>query len=252
MNLLILDAGEVDPSGLARVTGARALHVSTVLRLSPGDPLRIGLLDGPLGSGLVEAIDEGSVTLRCRFEAMTPSRQPVDLLLALPRPKVVRRLWAQLAALGVDRIMLTNAARVERQYFDTHLLAPETYTPLLVEGLQQAKETRLPRVSIHKRLKVLIEDQLDSLSPEGVRLMADPSAPAAAATILHSRPASRALLAVGPEGGWNAFERELLAAHGFEPFGAGARTLRTDTACIALLAIVHEVLRSQPQSVPGV
>ena len=50
------------------------------------------------------------------------------------------------------------------------------------------------------------------------------------------------LLAIGPEGGWNAFELGLLAAHGFQPAGMGPRTLRTDTACIALLAIAHSVL----------
>ena len=53
----------------------------------------------------------------------------------------------------------------------------------------------------------------------------------------------RVLLAIGPEGGWNAFELDLLSAHGFQPAGIGPRTLRSDTACIALLAIAH-VLRS--------
>ena len=50
------------------------------------------------------------------------------------------------------------------------------------------------------------------------------------------------LLAIGPEGGWNAFELGLLAAHGFQPAGMGQRTLRTDTACIALLSIAHGLL----------
>jgi RsmE family RNA methyltransferase len=49
----------------------------------------------------------------------------------------------------------------------------------------------------------------------------------------------RTLLAIGPEGGWNAFELRLLEEHGFEAVGMGPRTLRTDTACIALLAIAH-------------
>jgi RsmE family RNA methyltransferase len=52
------------------------------------------------------------------------------------------------------------------------------------------------------------------------------------------------LLAIGPEGGWNDFERGLLEGHGFTPVGLGSRTLRTDTACIALLALVHEALRA--------
>ncbi len=53
------------------------------------------------------------------------------------------------------------------------------------------------------------------------------------------------LLAIGPEGGWNAFELGLLAAHGFQKAGMGPRTLRTDTACVALLAIAHSAERIQ-------
>ena len=35
------------------------------------------------------------------------------------------------------------------------------------------------------------------------------------------------------------YERQMLAAHGFLPVTLGPRTLRSDTACIALLALVH-------------
>src|SRR4029078_8721247 len=112
--------------------------------------------------------------LRCALEPDAPARPRVDLLLAMPRPKVMKRLWAQLAALGVGQIILTNAERVERNYFDTHVLAAESYRPLLVEGLQAARDTRLPAVSIHRQLKVLVEDRLDGLLAGGLRLLADP------------------------------------------------------------------------------
>ena len=87
----------------------------------------------------------------------------------------MRRLWAQLASLGVGRILLTNAERVERNYFDTHVLSADCYRPLLLEGLQQARDTRLPIVSIHRQFKVLIEDDLDALFGEGLRVVADPA-----------------------------------------------------------------------------
>ena len=114
------------------------------------------------------------VSLTCAFEAAPPPRPRVDLLLALPRPKVLRRLWSQVAALGVGQVMLTNAARVERDYFDAHVLAPSTYGPLLIEGLQQARDTRLPIVTVHRRFKVLVEDDLERLFPAGVRVAAHP------------------------------------------------------------------------------
>jgi RsmE family RNA methyltransferase len=163
VNLVLLERDEIGDGGHVTLTGARASHIINVLHAAPGHEVRVGALDGPRGVGTVQSIVDETVSLRCAFDADTPPRPRVDLLLAVPRPKVMRRLWAQIAALGVGRIILTNAEKVERQYFDTHILAPETYRPLLIEGLQQARDTRLPAVSIHRQFKVLIEDELDTL-----------------------------------------------------------------------------------------
>jgi 16S rRNA (uracil1498-N3)-methyltransferase len=246
VNLIILEPGEAAASGELRLSGVRAAHLLNVLNVAPGHHVRIGLLDGPSGVGVVHAVADGAVELRCVFGSTIPPRPRVDLLLALPRPKVMQRLWAQLAAIGVGQIILTNAARVERNYFDTHVLAPECYGPLLVEGLQQARDTRLPAVSIHRRFKVLVEDELNGLFGDGLRLVADPAATSSAAEVAETRRGERCLLAVGPEGGWNAFELALLDAHGFQPIGMGPRTLRTDTACIAQLALVHASMNGRP------
>ena len=240
MNLLIVERHELDAADRITVSGPRARHLHAVLRATPGQQIRIGLLDGPVGSGVITAIDADSASITCAFDADVPSVPTVDLLLAVPRPKVLRRLWAQLAALGVGRILLTNAARVERNYFATHVLDAATYRPLLVEGLQQARDTRLPVVSVHRSFRILIEDHLSALSDASTRLVADPSAADAIHARLTGSPPGRVLLAVGPEGGWNQFERDLLAAHGFVGVTLGARTLRSDTAIVALLALVHD------------
>jgi 16S rRNA (uracil1498-N3)-methyltransferase len=244
MNLVLLTPSEIDAQGNVVLVDRRHEHLTSVLRVDPGQTVRIGVIDGPRGTATVEQVNGERIELRCTLETETPPRPAVDLLLALPRPKVLRRLWAQLAALGVDRIVLTNAARVERHYFDTHVLSPSCYEPLLLEGLQQARDTRVPRVSIHRRFRVLVEDELDALCPGGLRVAAHPSANGSIAPALTARPASRVVLAVGPEGGWTGFELDLLAAHGFGRISAGPRTLRTDTAVIALLALAHEVLRA--------
>ena len=220
--------------------------MTRVLGVVVGQTVRVGVLDGSFGVGTVTAVAEGTVDLLCVFEEAAPPRPRIDLLLAVPRPKVVRRLWAQVAALGVGRIILTNAEKVERPYFDTHYLTPECYRPLLIEGLQQARDTRLPEVSIHRRFKVLIEDEIDGISGDALRLVADPgaviSAHEAASRHLRENSVARFLLAIGPEGGWNSFELRLLAEHRFQLVGLGPRTLRTDTACLALLAIVHDAI----------
>jgi len=240
VNLMIVEPHELDADSRATVSGVRARHLHTVLRATPGQQVRIGVLDGPVGSGVITAIAPDTATLACTFEPHVPDVPAVDVLLALPRPKVLRRLWAQLAALGVGRIMLTNAARVERNYFDTHVLEATTSRPLLIEGLQQARDTRLPVVSVHRSFRIFVEDDLAALSDASTRLVADPISRDSMRARLTPPPPGRVLLAVGPEGGWNQFERDLLAAHGFVDVTLGARTLRSDTAIVALLALVHD------------
>jgi len=242
MNLILCEPAEIDANGRVTLTGARAAHTRGVLGVKPGDTVRMGVVDGPKGRGEVVAIDGEVVVLQCVLDAQTLPPPVVDLLLALPRPKVLRRLWAQLAALGVGRVMLTNAARVERNYFDTHVLDEATYRPLLIEGLQQAGDTRLPRVSVHRQFRILVEDELGPAGGGEVRLVAHPGADGSLHATAGAARRRRVLLAVGPEGGWNTFELELLARHGFRAVGLGPRTLRTDTACVALLAVLHDAL----------
>jgi RsmE family RNA methyltransferase len=244
VNLVVLEERDLLGSSQATLDDGRAAHLLNVLKVAPGHAVRVGLLDGPLGVGTVASAAGGRVTLRCVFDGGIPARPQVDVLLALPRPKVMRRLWAQLAALGVGQIILTNAERVERHYFDTHVLTEACYRPLLIEGLQQARDTRLPAVSIHRQFKVLVEDHLDARFGAGRRLVADAGAPASIASAIGGQTGERVLVAIGPEGGWNAFELALLQAHGFQPVGMGPRTLRVDTACTALLAVVHAALRA--------
>jgi RsmE family RNA methyltransferase len=242
MNVVLFEPGEVLADGTVTLTGSRARHLLSVLKVDRAHPVRVGLVDGPLGTASVAGISADVVTLRCAFDAGPPARPLIDLLLALPRPKVLRRLWAQLAALGVGRIMLTNAARVERNYFDTHVLSERVFRPLLIEGLQQARDTRLPIVTVHRQFRVLVEDDLDGLVEPGLRLVAHPGHHESLPAIVGRRKPGRVVIAIGPEGGWNAFELGLLESRGFATVAMGARTLRTDTACVALLALAHEAL----------
>lgn len=245
VNVIILEPGEISAGGDVTLSDGRAAHILNVLHALPGHEVRVGVLDGPRGVATVRTIGDASVALQCAFESSVPPRPRIDLLLAVPRPKVMRRLWAQIAALGVGQIILTNAEKVERNYFDTHILAPKTYRPLLIEGLQQARDTRLPVVSIHRQFKILIEDELDGLFGQGLRIVADPSAARPLNDVVRDNDEARLLLAIGPEGGWNAFELGLLEARGFQPAGIGPRTLRTDTACVALLALVNDTMRAR-------
>jgi RsmE family RNA methyltransferase len=237
MNRILFAADERTADDRVVLRGRRAQHILTVLQARPGDVLRVGEIDGAIGTGRVEALSGGAVVLQVVLQAAAPEPW-IDLLLALPRPKVLKRLWPQLAALGVGRIILINAARVERCYFDTHWLAPGAYAPLLIEGLEQAGTTQLPDVQVRRGFKPFVEDELSRVYERSVKLLAHPEAsPAPAVPRGCAAPsvASRPLLAIGPEGGWTSYELELLERHGFTRLSLGPRTLRTDTACIAIL-----------------
>jgi 16S rRNA (uracil1498-N3)-methyltransferase len=241
MNRILFEFSEVDEAGMVAIADHRARHCLAVLKATVGQSLRVGIIDGPRGVGTVEQIDGARIRLRCAWEETQPAAARIDLLLALPRPKVLKRLWAPLASLGVGRVILTNAAKVERNYFDTHWLEAPFYRPLLIEGAAQAGDTRLPEVHIFRQFRPLVEDCLGSLGPPAVRVAAHPSATARVRD-LAMRAEDRVLLAVGPEGGWTDFELGLLAGQGFVGVNLGPRTLRTDVACMALIALVQDRL----------
>ena len=235
VNRILFESHELFPDGTVCLTDARAAHIRQVLKAEPGQVLQVGMLNGLAGTGLVTNSAPDGVHLAITLDTVAPEPW-IDLILAVPRPKVLKRLWAQLAALGVGRMVLVNAARVEREYFATHWIQETSYRPLLIEGLVQAGTTQLPRVTIERRFRPYIEDRLDQEFPETRRLVAHPGG--TVVSCARGGDGRRLLLAIGPEGGWTTFEIEMLEQHGFSRFSLGGRTLRTDTACIALLAVL--------------
>jgi RsmE family RNA methyltransferase len=248
MNRILFHPDELRPDGRVRLTDHRAVHIRDVLKSQSGNVIRTGEINGLVGTSQIEHICEGGeITL-------VPTHQDVaqepwfDLILAIPRPRAMKRLWPQLAALGVGRIVILNAAKVEKCYFSSQWVEPFRYNPLLIEGLMQAGTTRLPEVLIRKRLKHFLKDELETLFANAPRLLAHPEGcecvgalPVADAAFFSSmRPSTRPVLAIGPEGGWTDDELTLFEAHGFHCFSIGSRILRTDTATIALIAVLWE------------
>jgi RsmE family RNA methyltransferase len=240
MNLILLQEADVDADGRAVLSDDRARHIRKVLKAEPGKQLRVGLLDGPFGTGTVESMDNSLVVVRCEFDPEAPPMPKIDLLLAMPRPKVMKRLWAQLAALGVGRIVLLRAEKVERYYFDSHVVEPHFFNKLLIEGLQQARCTHLPEVLVRPLFKPFVEDELESVFPNHVKLLADPAGTKRLSDFEGLGKGKRVVLAIGPEGGWTPYELEMLQARGFLLFGMGNRILRTDTATVGLISMLAE------------
>jgi RsmE family RNA methyltransferase len=229
MNRILYEADECR-HGTLRLLDSRAEHIRGVLKAKPGDTLRLGEIDGPLAEGRVLTVDEQGVELEITPGAHPP-RPSLDLLLALPRPKVLKRLLPQISALGVDRLFLTNAARVERYYFDSHVLDTEFLHQALVEGLVQSGDTALPLVRVLWKLWEFFKTSLGDQNCWLLHPGADQSFLEAPVS------APRQLLAIGPEGGWVEAELQQFRDAGFLSVNLGKRILRSDTACICALGM---------------
>ncbi len=231
MNLILLQDDDFVSAGVARLTGRRRKHILEVQRPAVGDTLTVGRLGGQIGTGRVTAASTSAVELEVAVGEAPPPPQAVTLVLALPRPKVVRRALAAIASLGVKRLFLINAYRVEKSYWRSPALHPAEIREALVLGLEQARDTVLPEVLLRPLFKPFVEDELPAVIGNTLALAAHPGAdercPRAA-----GRPVT---LVIGPEGGFIPYELEKLEAAGCRAVHLGPRILRVETAIPFLL-----------------
>lgn len=223
MNLLLLTPDELRPDGTARLGGRRRLHALEVLKVSAGDLLRVGVLGGRRGLAKIEQAGD-ELVLSVELSEPPPARANIDVLLAMPRPKALKKVLPALASLGVDRVVLLNAAKVEKAYFSSQWVSPEQISGLFALGLEQARDTVAPELLLRERFRPFVEDELPSWSAASRWVLHPGDAPP-----LPRRAArERTVLAIGPEGGWVPFELELLAKAGFAQVSLGERPLRVE------------------------
>jgi RsmE family RNA methyltransferase len=241
MNLLLFEQHEQN-AGRLLLTDHRAKHIHTILKLNVGDTLRIGMVNGNMGRGKIISMEDNAVELEVQLDCSSPPPPEIELILALPRPIMLQRILKQATVMGVRRFHLIRSAKVEKSFFQTPVLEPKKIKELLLEGLTQAVDTRLPEVLIHPRFKPFIQDIVPTLA--GYGLLAHPGfTPKLPDAYPHSGEKKRILLAVGPEGGWNDFEVNGFLEQGFSAFSMGNRILHVDTAVVALLAQL-DILRT--------
>lgn len=263
-NRLLCEPAEVKHSAGTRTlllppSDSRAVHIATVLRAQPGQRLRVGVVDGVRASAELAQLADGAMTLSWAAADETPPLPlpSVDLLLALPRPKVLRRLWAPLAQLGVGAVYLTPASRMEEAY---SRVDAATVRSELLRGLEQAGDTLLPSVFLSRRFPHVVDAACGRrswagadfgawmlggppVSPPDCLLLAHPGGEVTVSAALAAHRPARVLLAVGPEGGWSEHELGVLQAGPRSAcVGLGSRPLCTATACVALLSVVKEAL----------
>lgn len=235
MNLLLFSASDRSRDNRILVAGRQLQHLRQYLDVRPGDTLKVGELNGQIGTGTVLADTGDGIEIQVDLTGPPPAPLPVKLVLALPRPKMLRRILQTIATLGVAELHLINSYRVEKSYWQTPWLDAAAIHQQLLLGLEQGGDTRLPVVCLHKRFKPFVEDQLPAVIAGTTPLVAHPYS-SAPCPIAANRPLT---LAIGPEGGFIPYEVDKLGECGFESVTLGARILRVETAIPVLIGRLY-------------
>lgn len=231
MNLILLFQQDFIDDNNVVLTDRRYEHIRNIHQANTGDQLKVGLVNGNLGTGVITKIDNCEVRLTITLDRLPPSSLPLTLLISLPRPKMLKRILQTATTMGAKEIYLINSYRVDKSYWGTPILQQQLEEQLLL-GLEQAGDTVLPNIHLRKRFKPFVEDELPTLIQDTRALIAHP---------YHAQPCpapsqTATTLAIGPEGGFIPYEVEKLQACGFQSIHIGERILRVETAVTALLS----------------
>jgi RsmE family RNA methyltransferase len=231
MNLLTLNSDQIS-GNKATVTGRQLEHLLRVNKASVETSVRVGELNGLMGTGIIKQIDDNSALLEIVLDTPPPPPLLLTLVMALPRPKMLRRTLQSITSMGVKTLYLINSARVEKSFWQTPFLLESALEKELLLGLEQSRDTMLPTVHLRKLFKPFVEDELGDLIKNTKALVAHPSG-------THNCPINiqkPTTLVVGPEGGFIPYEIEKLKEVGVEAVTIGPRILRVETAVPALIS----------------
>lgn len=232
MNLILLTESDFTAAAQCVLRDARAQHIVSILKSQLGDTLKVGLLNGNIGTASVQAIafhgKIAEVSLRdVQLDQSPAAPLPITLFLALPRPRMLGRLLRDITSLGVKNIHLFHSKKVEPSFWQTPALSSDSIHERLLDGLTQARDTQLPSVHLHRKFREMMETQLQPLLTSHSGVLADPFSPRATPSLSPQKPV---VLLIGPEGGLTDEEREQILQTGCQPLWLGSRILRVETA----------------------
>lgn len=224
MNIILLDSRQTETEFWS-ITSTRQLeHLQQHLQIQVGDTLKVGIREGQRYLTEIVEISEKAVRLKPLQQETVPEKLPVTLIVALPRPKVLRRLIMDSVTLGVEKIILLHSYRVDKSYWQTPFL--QQLNHYIELGLEQAGDTVAPQIELYKRFKPFVEDILPGLiTSSRPAYVAHPYVEQAMPFAIQ-HPCT---IVIGPEGGFIPYEVDLLIKNGCQAVSLGNRIIRTET-----------------------
>ncbi len=221
------------PGAIVELPAEAAHHALRVLRMKPGDAVR--LFDGRGGEWLGRLRPAGrsvAVALESFDEAEREPPLSVTLAQALPAADKMDWIVQKAVEIGVARIRPLAARRsVVRLSGERMERRIAHWQAVAVAACEQCGRNRVPEVAPLGDLPHFLAKP--PVAGE-VRLMLDPAAEIRLSAL--PRPAGPVTLLVGPEGGFEEGECAAARSVGFQGVRLGPRTLRTETAGLAVLA----------------
>jgi RsmE family RNA methyltransferase len=269
MNIILFKESPADND--IEIKGRYFKHLKYVLKASKGSTFRAGIING--NEGFIKIIKEKKDAYTVRFEnnkiqSQRPSleiNRTIDIILALPRPKELKRIFRVIATLAVRKIYLIRAYRVEKAYFGSSVL--KKASEFFLSGMEQGGHTLMPEIEIFSLFRPFVEDIFPRKCgqyghiffpqpsgrtplPDGIKSYSEIAGIGSEKLTWDSN--QKELLIFGPEGGWIQFEIEFWikqikrcnALKNFFITGLGAPILTSQTALIFLFSQVL-LLKSQ-------
>lgn len=225
MNIIILLEEDFVDENRVVFSGRRLEHVVNIHKAEIGDRLKVGKLNGKMGNGKIISIDENEIEMEIELTEAPPEPLDIQVVMAMPRPKVFRRMLQDMTTMGVKRLHIIKTWKVEKSFWESPVLNEEKLRESMILGLEQGKDTILPEVRVYKRFKPFVEDELPVIISGTDCLLGHPGGEAECSR----RYGKKLTLAIGPEGGFIPYEVDMFRAQGFKVFTLGERILRVET-----------------------
>ena len=221
--------------------GEAAHHLGRVLRAQTGQLYELS--DGErVWLGRIENVSRDRVQFAL-IEELPAVHPNVEVTLLLSVVKFDSLEWAleKATELGVSTIVPLATERSEKALLAAAAKRSERWKRILLEASQQSRRLRVPLLGEVTRPEDAFASAKDSL-----RVMLSERATASSLrSILEGRRTTKAVLAIGPEGGWTESEFALAQNSSFLDASLGRLILRTETAVIAALASLTYALGDQ-------
>lgn len=214
----------------------RFKHVTKVLRIEQGCVIDFAVENGPRGKGTIKDLNSQKIKISLQWSPPhTSDFLPVCLLMGLSRPQTCRKVLEQATAMGVEEFHFFKAEKGEPSYASSTLWTSDEWREKIRNGVEQAFASHVPRCEIHQNLTSALNELKNQCH---VRVALDNYESTTKLTSSFLKGAEKICLAVGPERGWSAKERDQLRKNQFELCDLGTRVLRVETAVVAAIGIL--------------